>query len=156
MVDARDVIVESVMRAVTGDVCQCQSSLSYWQPHRLLSSIPISSPRLFEGYSTVCFNGGYFIITTINIKVEYVSEFYGLGRLSKKKNCKILDICQISVTLPTLYPDMDIKKFGHIFYTLTYLPIKKIWTNLEKSWYSYKAFRLFETYYYRLSPRDIG
>ena len=69
---------------------------------------------------------------------------FGLGRLSKKKNCKILDICQISVTLPTLYPDMDIKKFGHIFYTLTYLPIKKIWTNLEKSWYSYKAFRLFE------------
>ena len=78
------------------------------------------------------------------------------GGYQKKKNCKILDICQISVTLPTLYPDMDIKKFGHIFYTLTYLPIKKIWTNLEKSWYSYKAFRLFETYYYRLSPRDIG
>ena len=26
----------------------------------------------------------------------------------------------------------DIKKFRHIFYTLTYLPIKKIWTNLEK------------------------
>ena len=67
-----------------------------------------------------------------------------LGRPSKKKNYEILDICQISVTLPTLYPDMDIKKFGHIFYTLTYLPIKKIWTNLEKSWYSYKAFRLFE------------
>ena len=67
-----------------------------------------------------------------------------LGSISKKKNCEISDICQISVTLPTLYPDMDIKKFGHIFYTLTYLPIKKIWTNLEKSWYSYKAFRLFE------------
>ena len=41
---------------------------------------------------------------------------------------------------------MDIKKFGHIFYTLTYLPIKKIWTNLEKSWYFYKTFRLFENW----------
>ena len=30
---------------------------------------------------------------------------------------------------------MDRKKFGHIFYTLTYLPIQKIWTNLEKSLY---------------------
>ena len=63
---------------------------------------------------------------------------------TQKKNCEISDICQNSVTLPTLYPDMDRKKFRHIFYTFTYLPIKKIWTNLEKSWYFYKAYRLLE------------
>ena len=40
---------------------------------------------------------------------------FSLGRPSKNKNCEISDICQISVTLPTLYPDMDIKKFRHIF-----------------------------------------
>ena len=68
------------------------------------------------------------------------------GRPSKKKNYEISDICQISVTLPTLYPDMDIKKFRHIFYTLTYLPIRKIWTKLEKSWYFYKIFRLFKNF----------
>ena len=73
--------------------------------------------------------------------VDLSSSDY-LRKAFKKKNYEISDICQISVTLPTLYPDMDIKKFGHIFYTLTYLPIRKILTKLEKSWYFCKIFRI--------------
>ena len=69
-----------------------------------------------------------------------------LRKAFKKKKYEIADKCQISVTLPTLYPDMDKKKFRHIFYTLTYLPIRKIWTKLEKSWYFYKILRLFKNF----------
>ena len=36
---------------------------------------------------------------------------------------------------------MDRKKFGHIFYTLTYLPIQKIWTILKKVCTFNMAFR---------------
>ena len=51
------------------------------------------------------------------------------------------NICKISVILPILYPDMDRKKFRHIFYTLTYLPIQKIWTNMGKVCTFNMAFR---------------
>ena len=77
----------------------------------LMAIFLFSVPQLFPRYHSSKFFFYHFV----------------LGRPSKKRH-EISDICQISVTLPTLYPDMDIKKFRHIFYTLTYLPIRKIWT----------------------------
>ena len=54
---------------------------------------------------------------------------------SQKKKLRNLRHMPNLWTPTYLVPWYGRKKFGHIFYTLTYLPIQKVWTNLEESLY---------------------